>query len=60
VRALIRAGQFKKRTCRNCSYFAFARGELTTRSDLRRRKDLKRSPCKRCPARGFFERKNGS
>jgi hypothetical protein len=56
VRAEIRGGRWKKRTCKRCSYFAFARGEITTRSELRKRRDLKRSPCKRCPARGFMER----
>jgi hypothetical protein len=54
VRAQIRAGRWKNRTCKSCSYYACARGEVRTKRELQKRKDLKRNPCKRCPARAFL------
>jgi hypothetical protein len=60
VRSEIRAGKWKKRNCRRCPYLCFARGELRTKSDLRRCKHVKRDICKRCPARGFLQTGSGT
>jgi hypothetical protein len=51
VRARLRAGHWKRRTCKSCSYFAFARGEVASKRQLRKRRDLKQKMCRRCPAR---------
>ncbi|MDQ3023804.1 MAG: hypothetical protein M3R04_05385 [bacterium] len=59
MREQIRSGVWKRRTCSKCSYFAFARGELHTVGQLRKRRDLKRTMCKRCPARGLLKQASG-
>jgi hypothetical protein len=51
VRARIRAGKLKSRTCRRCPYVFVARGEIVTTRALKRRRDVKHRLCGRCPAR---------
>jgi hypothetical protein len=55
VRAEIRAGKWKSRNCKRCPYVYFARGEFTSKKDMKGRA-VKKKLCGRCPARAFMKK----